>query len=139
MSTYYKINKFTVILLFVLVFVPMFAFSDEAPDTGITYECVHTDSTGKKVYGECDFFDLVAATQKAVNWGVSFALFFSVVVIAYAGFTMLTSEGNPGKLTQAKKMFQNVAIGIAFVVAAWLIVNLITTSLLGKDLSTIFQ
>ncbi|MBI4155774.1 MAG: hypothetical protein HY507_00900 [Candidatus Zambryskibacteria bacterium] len=121
--------------IFLFLFLsPVFAYAVEAtqpagsPGTGITYECVD---------GNCDFNDLVRATNKVVDFGRNFALLFSVVVIAYAGFLYMTSEGNPGKLAEANKMFVSVGKGIIFVMAAWLIVHLITNSLLRPEVSTI--
>lgn len=58
------------------------------------------------------------------------ALPFSVIVIAYAGFLYLTSGGNQPQLYRAHGMFTKVALGIVWVLAAWLIVTLITNALL---------
>ncbi len=46
----------------------------------------------------------------------------------------MISEGNPAKISEATKMFKNVALGIIFIMAAWLIVTLITNSLLEKKI-----
>ena len=96
--------------------------------TGIAYYCLN---------GDCTFADLITATKKLVNFGTEFALIFSVVVIAWAGFKYMTSEGNPDKIKEANGMFLNVAKGIVIVLAAWLIVNLITTALLKPGISNI--
>ncbi len=124
-----------VILILVMVTSPLVIFAQNTVDpskassgTGITYECV----TGN-VYGNCTWDDLIAAVKKITNWGAQFALIFSVVIIAYAGFLYMTSGGSAGQRDKANKMFVSVAKGIFFILAAWLIVNLITTSLLSKD------
>ncbi len=106
-------------------------------NTGITYECVETNQAGDKVYGNCGYNDLIAAIKKVVKWGTIFALEFSVVVIAYAGFKYMTSAGNPGKIAEANKMFLRVVQGIILILAAWLIVTLITNALLRDDIKSL--
>ena len=106
--------------LFFLSFVPLVA---SAQGTGIVYVC------NRGAPGECRFEDLVIAARNVVNFGTQFALAFSVVVLAYAGFKYMTSEGNPGKISAATHMLTNVCIGIFFVLTAWLIVTLILNAL----------
>ncbi len=108
--------------------------------TGITFDCgldasgkqTKKDAIGAPLYGDCTFADLINAVKKLINWGIGFALSFSVVVLAYAGFKYLTSEGNPGKLSEAHTMFWRVAEGIVWILSAWLIVQLIASALLTK-------
>ena len=113
------------ISLLALFFIPVLAFTAPTPDTvarntGITYECVN---------GDCTFADLIAGTQKVVKWGSIFALEFSVVVIAYAGFNYMISGAYPNKRKEANDMLRKAVIGIIFILAAWLIVTLITNGL----------
>ena len=72
-----------------------------------------------------------------VNNVIYFILFYMLVPIAaimfaYAGFMLVTSGGEPGKRTTAKKIFSNVAIGLIIAVASWLIVKTLL-SLLGYN------
>ena len=128
-------------LLFMIA-VPIFAHGEDIivdprttpdPGTGITYVC----DRGKP--GECDFQDVILAVQKILRWARDFALFFSVIVLVIAGFKYMISGDNPGERTKANEMFKKVAIGIFFVMAAWLIVTLITNALLKDGVSTIIQ
>ncbi len=91
-------------------------------DTGIAYECSPP--------GECTFNDLLEAIKRVTKWGSLFALGFSVIVIAWAGFNYMISGSNPGKRSEANSMLQKVVIGIAFILLAWLIVTLITNALI---------
>lgn len=126
-----KISKFLgTFFTLALLIVPLFAYSAPSSDTindktGITYECVDA----KGVIGNCDFQDLLNAVKKVVNFAVGFTLFFSVVVIAFAGFKYMTSGDNASKRTEANKMLLSVAKGIVFILAAWLIVSLILRAL----------
>ena len=133
----------SMIFLPVLFFfaLPVLTYATPSPNNnnvGITYEC-GSNTDGSNTAGNCDFSDLVAATRKVINWGIGFALSFSVIIIAYAGYKYLTSGDSSKQRDEANAMLQNVAIGIAWVLAAWLIVNLITNALLGKTLDKIFQ
>lgn len=128
------ITKFYLQFLMILVFLTLFApfmllAQSSSPGTGLTYECV--DSAG--VYGNCTFQDLVLATVRVTNYLIVFTVGFSVVVIAWAGFTYMTSGGNASKRAEANKMLMKVAIGMFFVIAAWFIVNLIADILVSES------
>ena len=74
----------------------------------------------------CDF----AMFMKMINNIISFLLFtlapiFATITIAWGGFLILTSGGNSGKVSTAKKMMWNVAVGYLIALSAWLIVKLI--------------
>lgn len=122
-----KISKFLgTFFTLVLLIMPLFAYSAESKEkTGIVYECVDA----KGIVGNCDFQDLLNAVKKVVDFAVGFTLFFSVVVIAWAGFKYMTSGENASKRSEANKMLLSVAKGIAFILAAWLIVSLILKAL----------
>lgn len=123
------------LLFTILYLIPVTTFgqADSAPKDALVYEC----AGGKP--GECDWNDLISAVQKAVNWGATLAISISVVVVAYAGFVYMTSGGSPGERAKANKMFEKVAIGIFVILCAWLIVNLITSSLLKDELKNVFK
>lgn len=101
--------------------------------TGFTYECIEPTAgpNGGPRYGNCTWNNLIEAVQRFFDFLIPFALFFTVVVLTYAGFFYMKSGTNPSDRTKANRMFQNVAIGIFFILAAWLIVKLITNALIG--------
>jgi hypothetical protein len=111
----------TLLAVSLLVILPLVANAAGGTKGGLVYEC--------NPPGECTFDDLVAATRNVVNTLTLYAIAFSVVVIAYAGFLYMTSGGNPGKISQATGMFTKVAIGLAVVIGAWVIVNMIAKGL----------
>ena len=119
-----KFNKTIISLALISLFIfPIFI---HAQATRLTYEC--------NPPGDCEFSDVIAAIQNLVSWGVTFALAFSVVVLVFAGYKYMISGDNPGERKEANKMLWKVVVGIVLVLAAWLIVNLITDVLLGKKL-----
>lgn len=115
------------VTIFALLFLPMLAFSQGGP-TGLVYECY---SGG--VYGNCTFQDLLRAVQNFTNQLTVYVLAFTVVPIAYAGYLFMTSGGNAGARSKAKEMLVKVAIGIFFMLSAWLIVSLIANALLAPS------
>lgn len=118
------ISKFYIFVTVFLFVLPIFVYADPAPTPeggiGITYECKD---------GDCTFDDLIAATRKFTNFGASFALMFSVVVIAYAGAKYMISGANAKERGEANAMMVKVLKGIGFILGAWLIVTLILNSL----------
>ncbi len=125
------------LFIFAFVFVlPIFVFaqgttpvSTPTPGTGITYECQRQGPNGV-IYGDCGYNNLIDAVKRVIDWLIIFTLEFSVIVIAYAGFKYMISGDNPGERAAANKMLTKAAIGIFFVLAAWLVVNLIARALL---------
>jgi hypothetical protein len=129
-------KKFFAALIFMLFLaintIPLVAFADESPQTkngqtGITYECGDGVTAGN-----CTFDDLIRATKKIVNWGTTFALLFSVIVIAYVGGEYMLYADNASKRAAASGRLWKVAQGMLWMLGAWLIVTLITNALL-KD------
>ncbi len=125
------------LFLFTMVTLPVFVYS--APSdatknnkTGITYEC-GDDITA----GECTFDDLLKAVKKVVDFMIMITLALSVVVIAYAGFRYMMYADNAGKRAETTKMFYSVAKGIFVILAAWLIVTLITNALLTDEVKNL--
>ena len=124
-----------VVFAFTLVVSPVFIYGAASPqtqagNTGLTYECGDNVAGGTKTAGNCDFADLMAAVKNVVNKGTLIALSLSVIAIVYAGFNYMISGDNPSKRGEANKTLLNVVKGIAFILAAWLIVTLITSALL---------
>lgn len=128
------------VFLFVFWFLPALTYSAPSPatnstgkdGTGITYEC----GEGKTA-GECDFNDLLNAVNRVVDYAVGITLAFSVVVIAYVGGEYIVYADNPSKRSGANQRLVKVLKGMAFILAAWLIVTLITNSLLKDDIKNV--
>ena len=147
MSVSEKIKKnigrgFLAVSFFHLTLLPMtVTFAQQlapAKMSGISWICAETqavDSNGNPIAGvppqsgNCTFADLINAIKGITNFAVGLALAFSVVVIAIAGSKYLTSGGEPAKRQEANKMFEKVAWGIFWILAAWLVINLIMNAL----------
>jgi preprotein translocase subunit YajC len=141
MTNIKKISSFiAIVFLFTILSVPAFVYTAPSPatsstgseGTGITYECGEGLTAG-----ECTFDDLIKAVKRVVDFMVVITLSLSVVVIAYAGFRYMMYSDNAGKRAETTKMFYSVAKGIVVILAAWLIVTLITNTLLTEEVKNV--
>ncbi|MFT6829519.1 MAG: hypothetical protein ACJAV6_000349 [Candidatus Paceibacteria bacterium] len=80
----------------------------------------------------CGFSDVILLIARVIEYIFVLIIPIAAIVFAYAGFLYLTSGGDPGKKTAAKKAMTNVIIGIVIVMSAWLVVRTIVVSL-GVD------
>ncbi len=84
----------------------------------------------------CGFPELIILIDNSILFILKYMIMpISAVIILYAGFKYLTSGGNPGKRTEANKLFVNLLWGLFFCLAAWVIVKIILTTF-GYDDTT---
>jgi Co/Zn/Cd efflux system component len=67
--------------------------------------------------------------QRVLGFLLILILPIAAIIFAYVGFLFLTSGGSTETKTKAKGVLVKVLIGIVLVLAAWLIVKTIVTSL----------
>ena len=75
--------------------------------------------------GECGWTDLIAQVNQIITFLLYFATLLATISFIYAGFLLITSGGNTGKVEQAKEIFWNVVVGLVLAYLAWLIVHLL--------------
>jgi hypothetical protein len=82
---------------------------------------------------ECNACHLVEMGNTILVWliGVMFVVF--AVILAAAGWGLVTSAGNQTALSDAKSKFTNALIGLIIVLGAWLLVDTIMKGLLGGN------
>jgi hypothetical protein len=73
--------------------------------------------------------DLATLAQNILTDAIYIAVFLSAVLFAWAGFLYLTNVANSGQHSRAVEVFKNVAIGLVIILAAWLLVNTLMTTL----------
>lgn len=76
-------------------------------------------------FGEksCDVCQVENLARDALKLVIYAAIFLATLMIAYAGFKMITAQGDSGALTAAKEMLSMVVLGLVLVLGAWLIVD----------------
>jgi hypothetical protein len=72
---------------------------------------------------DCGTCELVQLGNNILQWLVSIMAVICALIIVFAGFKMVTSAGNSGKISEAKGMMANTLIGFIILLAAWLIVD----------------
>ena len=116
-------NKKTISIF--LVCVLGLALAPQIAGARIVPECSET-----KGCGLCDFFLLVTNIYDFIAFKLAPPM--AGILIVFAGALFLVSGGSEERVSQAKKIFVNVVIGLVFVFASWLIVNSII-QVIGKS------
>lgn len=123
-------NKRTIALSLLLA-VPLISFAQT--DSGLI-KCGIKDEVTGLIPHPCEYNDLVALVQTVINYLIyTIATPIAAVMFGVAGFQMITSGGDPGKVKSAKKIFTNVLIGYAVMLAAFLIIKLIMSFLFPEE------
>lgn len=82
----------------------------------------------------CGFCELVLMVNNIVEWLVIIVTTLTVLLIAFAGFRLITSGGDAQALQDAKKYLFNALIGILIILAGWTIVDTVLKLVAGGDL-----
>jgi len=86
---------------------------------------------------DCTYNDLIELAINVVDFLTGFSILLAVVGFIVAGFIILTAGPNPGKVQKGKDLLLKVGTGLFFVLAAWLIVNTITSTLFDAGFTLI--
>jgi hypothetical protein len=113
------------LLVAVFVTLPLFTFAQQDAGGILGGLC----ENGK----DCNFLDLMKLVSNVLKFLTLLTLPLATIGFAYAGWLLLTANGNEGKWSDAKEIFTKVLIGFIFVFAAWLIVRTITNALLDRS------
>ncbi len=99
------------------------------PDCGYNIKTIsNSGGTGRM----CGLADIITLIQNIIEYIFILVLPIVAIVFAYVGYLYLTSGGNTAKHTQAKEAMTNLGIGILIILAAWLIIKSVLTTL-GVD------
>ena len=76
----------------------------------------------------CTFNKLIELANHAFNFAVyKVGLPLAGIFILFAGFSYMTSQGNPGEIKKATSRLLNILLGLAIMLTAWIIVKTILT------------
>ncbi len=82
----------------------------------------------------CDFAALITLARNILTFIVTTSIVVSAIMFAYAGWLFLSDAGSTSKISDGKKIFSSVAIGLVIVLIAWLVVNTLLEVLTGKGI-----
>lgn len=116
-------SHFIASLLIISIFVlPQIIFAAGSPaENGGLIQCPD---------GDCTFNNLIDLVKAVINQLIIYSTLITTGVLAYAGFKLMTSGGNPKAKEDAKAMLTKVIWGYVWILIAWLVVYTITSTLL---------
>ena len=107
--------------------VPLEAGAAIVPSCGVSVD------QGGHLINPCGFDALMQLIQNAITFLLWFTVPVAALLFSYAGFLYLTAGDNPGNVEKAHKIFKDAVIGVVIMLVAWLVVYLITTTLLKPN------
>lgn len=113
-----KIKNFIPIIFLLLIIVPIFV---NAADDPIIPNCSPN----------CGYQDLIKLVNNIINWIIMISVPVAAGVFAWAGIKYMVT-GVSDQKSEAKAMMVKVFIGFTAILAAWIIVNTITNTLLSE-------
>jgi len=75
---------------------------------------------------EIQVFGEQGILTKALNWFFNIVIILGVIFVIYAGFSYITSSGDPAKTKRALQILMYALIGIAIAVLAKALINFVT-------------
>lgn len=134
-----KLKNFIILIpLALLVFSPVgvvFAQSAvvEVPDPVEVKEegwtLVPAECLGDRAVDDCGFPQVIQLVANVMGLLMVIALSLATLLFSFAGFKYVTAAGNQTQVESAKKIFTNVAIGLAVVFGAYLVVQVVVSTL----------
>ncbi len=132
------ITIFTLVLVALTVPLSLFAQASTPQTPGYLIVCDPAPAPGTGSTNDCHFDDLIRLGVNIINFLIVLSTALAAIGIAYAGFLMLSSGGDEGKVKQAKSMLTKIVIGLIFVIAGWVIVNTVIVALLDPNQPGLF-
>jgi len=82
---------------------------------------------------DCSACNVASLANGVIQWIIGFLFVLFAGLMAWAGFGLVTSNGNQQALDQAKEYFVNAVVGLIIILSAWLIVDTIMRALVGNS------
>ena len=90
------------------------------PDSALSAGLVTCDGS---IASPCDFCAFMTMVNELIKWLFTILTLLAVMMMMYAGFKLVVSQGNSSAWGEAKGMLTNIIVGFVIVLAAWLIVD----------------
>ncbi|MFA5651856.1 MAG: hypothetical protein WC933_00635 [Candidatus Paceibacterota bacterium] len=86
---------------------------------------------------KCDFSAFAALINNILTWFIGISVSVAAITFSYAGAQILLNPDKPAKIEEGKKMFVKTALGMVFVLGAWLIVHTIVATVVSKNIDAL--
>jgi hypothetical protein len=86
-----------------------------------------------EVKRQCQACDFITLATRIIKFLISIMAMLCAIVVAVAGFKIVTSGGEAGAITEARAMITNVVIGFVILLTAWLIVDTVIKLFIGGN------
>ena len=81
---------------------------------------------------DCTFDKLIDLIQNVIDFLlVTVAIPLATILFAYAGWLYMSAAGDSTKIARGHQIFRNVLFGLVIALAAWLIINTLTSALIS--------
>ena len=81
----------------------------------------------------CNACTFISMVNGLVQWLFTILALLAVMMMVYAGFKLVVSQGNSHAWGEAKGMLTNVIVGFVIVLSAWLIVDTLIKMLASSN------
>jgi hypothetical protein len=82
---------------------------------------------------DCNFCHIVDIVNRIVQWLIIISTLLVVMVMAVAGWRLITSGGDASAYEGAKKLFYNAVIGVVILLAAWTMIDTLAKILVRDE------
>lgn len=79
----------------------------------------------------CTACELITLGNNIIKFLIMVGVLFATILLMYAGYLMVSAQGNRAKIENARSIFTNVVIGISIMLLAFLIVDTFMKTFLG--------
>lgn len=79
---------------------------------------------------ECDYNQFMELFRRIISYLLYLSIPLILFMIMWIGFKYVTSNGDPGRLADTKKMIMPLLLGLFWVLASWLVVRFVLDGLL---------
>lgn len=84
---------------------------------------------------DCNICKLVESVSNIISFTIALAVILATIILAYGGFKLVFSKGDPGAISQAKTFLINTVIGVILILAAWTLVDTLMKVLVRDDIN----
>lgn len=116
---------------FVLLFSLMFFITSLSAPVAFAADGLVT--CGNAGQPNCDFCTLVQMVDGVFDFLFVLLTLAAIMMVMYAGFQLVISQGNSGAMEKAKGMVSNIIIGFVIILASWLIIDTVMKGLVSAE------